>query len=148
MNALATFIGTFGFIGYLRPAPGTWGSAAALLLWWWMAPLPLGAQLVLIAAVTGIGVLASGRVELLSGREDASEIVIDEVAGMWLAAAGAGTDLVQLGAAFVFFRLFDIWKPGPINRLQSLPGGWGVMADDIAAGALAWPLAYLVAHLI
>ena len=67
---------------------------------------------------------------------------VDEVAGMWIAGFAYMGDPTRLILAFLFFRLFDIWKPGPINSLQRLPNGWGVMVDDILAGILAWPLAY------
>ena len=76
------------------------------------------------------------------GNSDPPEVVIDEVVGIWIALAGISTGNLHLAAAFLFFRLFDIWKPGPINRLQALPGGWGIMLDDVAAGLLAWPLVY------
>ena len=82
-----------------------------------------------------------------SGKSDPSEVVIDEVVGIWIALAGISTGNLHLAAAFLFFRLFDIWKPGPINRLQALPGGWGIMLDDVAAGLLAWPLVYGLDHL-
>jgi phosphatidylglycerophosphatase A len=98
-----------------------------------------------------LGVPASGRVEALRGREDPPEIVIDEVAGQALAllllhltlpiAAPVPLRWGLVALAFGLFRLLDIAKPGWIDRAQSLPGGWGVVADDLVAGALAGILA-------
>ena len=97
--------------------------------------------MVLLALVAGVW--AAGVMETESGSRDPSEIVIDEVAGMWLALIGIPVTWPGLLAAFLLFRLFDVWKPGPIDRLQNLPGGWGVMMDDIAAGAVAGGLVVL-----
>ncbi len=83
----------------------------------------------------------------MTDSHDPSEVVIDEVAGMWIALLGAPLTAPHLLAAFLLFRLFDVWKPGPIDRLQNLPGGWGVMADDVAAGAVAGLLVALMAAL-
>lgn len=100
--------------------------------------------------VTLVGVWAAAGYQAATGRHDASEVVIDEVAGQWTALlalpiAGAGLSLQAAAAAFVLFRLFDIWKPGPIGWAdRRLGGGLGVMVDDvlagIAAGAVLWAL--------
>ena len=130
--------------GLIRPAPGTWGSLAALgagaALWACVGPLALyGAAI----AASLIGIWAAARYQQLTGRHDASEVVIDEFAGQWLALAalplaGAALTLQGAAAAFILFRLFDIWKPGPIGWADArLPGGLGVMADDVLAGLLA-----------
>jgi phosphatidylglycerophosphatase A len=101
----------------------------------------------LAAVSTVAGVPVSGRVAALRGRKDPAEVVVDEIAGQAIALAGlhavlpAGApDSLRWGLvvlAFVLFRAFDILKPGPVDRVQSLPGGWGVMADDLFAGALS-----------
>lgn len=135
--------------GLLRPASGTWGSAAAIaaglvILRYLGFPVLVAAT----AAVTLLGFWACG-VEL-AGRpdEDPSEIVIDEVAGQWIAllfpaAAFWWRDwegwMPYPGwlAAFLFFRLFDIWKPGVIGRADQRPGAVGVMLDDLWAGLFA-----------
>ena len=123
-------------------APGTWGSLAGLLVWLVLEPLPLYGQAILILLTAAAGTWAAQQMATFSGKSDPSVVVIDEVVGIWIALAGASTGNLHLAAAFLFFRLFDIWKPGPIDRLQRLPGGWGIMLDDLAAGALAWPLVY------
>ena len=142
-------IATFGGIGHLRPAPGTWGSLAALpvalLLIW------LGGPWLLLAGI--LGVTAAGHVAAkaeiaATGDTDPSHVVIDEVAGQWIALApvafGAGIMTVPVTAlwpgwiaAFVLFRLFDILKPGPIGAADRRGDAWGLMLDDLIAGVFA-----------
>jgi len=142
-------IATFFHIGHLRPAPGTWGSLAALPCAWALhsagGPLLLGLG-VIVAFTLGTWATALET----RGKEDhgPSEIVIDEVAGQWLAflpvsigAAHAGVALTALWpgwvTAFLAFRLFDIWKPGPIGWADRRGDALGVMLDDILAGLAA-----------
>lgn len=142
-RAVAIFFGA----GLLRPAPGTWGSLVALILGWGIN-YTLGFPALLLAFViaTVAGFWACRRE--LAGRpgEDPSEIVIDEVAGQWLAllfpAFGfwmRGVHMVWPGpvAAFVLFRLFDIWKPWVIGRADRRGDADGVMLDDLWAGLFA-----------
>lgn len=89
-----------------------------------------------MAVISVVGLWAAHQLEQLTGKVDPSIIVIDEVAGQWLALVGCGPVLWQFAAGFFLFRLLDIFKPGPINRAQALPRGWGVMADDLLAGAV------------
>lgn len=141
---LATGLGT----GLLPKAPGTWGSLLAVGLSEGLHALAgLPAVGLLAAASTVAGVPVSGRVARLRGAKDPSEVVVDEVAGQSIAlallhavlpvAAGAPLRWGLVALAFALFRVFDVAKPGPVDRLQSLPGGWGVMADDLLAGLLA-----------
>ncbi|MBL7775266.1 MAG: phosphatidylglycerophosphatase A [Saprospiraceae bacterium] len=127
--------------GWLPLAPGTWGSAAALLLAWpisiWTPPEVLQLCLLfLILAFLWIGVSGS---KLLAGDwgEDPSQTVIDEMVGMWIAVLGLPVAWTWWLAAFVLFRLFDIFKPLGIRRLERLGEGWGVMLDDVLAGVYA-----------
>jgi phosphatidylglycerophosphatase A len=137
-------VGTFLGAGLLKPGPGTWGSAAAALLWlaagvgFHLAGTPL-AWLTLAAALAAIaiGIPAATRVEQESGREDPQHVVIDEVAGQWIALIHARVNLSHLLAAFLLFRLFDIVKPWPARQLENLPAGWGIVLDDVAAGVYA-----------
>ena len=142
-------INTLGYVGLLRPAPGTWGSLAAL-------PLALliyvigGPWLLLVktVAVAALGVWTIGQQINGQADKDPSEIVIDEVAGQWIALlpvafgawhAGAAVTALWPGwlAAFILFRLFDIWKPGPIGWADRRGDALGVMLDDVIAGIFA-----------
>lgn len=123
-------------------APGTFGTLAgvglAVLALW--APNPDVALLVYAAVVTLVGVPLARAAEREAGREDPGWFVLDEVAGFLLAVVftplAARTPFVLL-VSFVAFRVFDIFKPWPVGRLERLRGGWGVMADDLAAGVYA-----------
>lgn len=133
-------------VGLLPGPSGTWGSLATVLA---LEALPGrrggGPALALGAAAFLAGLWAAGRTARLRGVADPPEIVVDEVAGQALALSGlyvafpllAGNGrLLGVAAAFGVFRLLDILKPGPIGRLERLPGGLGIMADDVAAGLL------------
>ena len=111
-------------------------------MWWLLGPPPVGIQVMMVIMAAGLGIWAGGYLERSTGIGDPSIIVIDEVAGIWLALLGCGPVLWQFAVAFILFRLLDILKPGPIGRAQSLPGGWGIMADDLLAGGIT--LAVLV----
>ena len=143
---LATWFGT----GLLRPAPGTWGSAVAVALGLLIHgighfPLLLAATLI----VTPIGFWATARTVAGQTDKDPSEIVIDEVAGQWIALLFPSAAFWWMGleswhfpwpgwvAAFLFFRLFDIWKPGPVGRADAKHTAFGTMEDDIWAGLFA-----------
>ncbi len=126
----------------MRPAPGTWGSLAGAIVWWLLGPPLVGIQLLLVIMAAGLGIWAGGYLERTTETTDPAIVVIDEVAGMWLALLGCGPVLWQFAAAFILFRSLDILKPGPIEWAQSLPRGWGIMADDLAAGGMT--LAILV----
>ena len=143
-------VATVGGIGYLRPAPGTWASAAAIGAG--LVLHGLGHVWLLLAATllaTAAGFWACGRVLADRPGEDPAEVVIDEVAGQWLAllfpSAGfwlMGLDSWQFPypgwvAAFLFFRLFDIWKPWIIGRADRRADGPGIMLDDLFAGLFA-----------
>lgn len=135
--------------GLLRPAPGTWGSLAALPLAWALHVLggPL-ALLVGTGAAFLLGLWATRDYMARTGRHDPSEVVIDELVGQWIAllpvsfgAVHAGADPAALWpgvlSAFVAFRAFDIWKPGPVGWADARDDAFGVMLDDVIAGWLA-----------
>jgi phosphatidylglycerophosphatase A len=154
-TAWAWAVGTFLGAGLLRPGPGTWGSAAAALLWLAVGlGFPLGAgtfawlTLAAALAATAIGVPAATRVERESGRNDPGHVVIDEVAGQWITLIHSRVDLSHLLAGFLFFRILDIVKPWPARQLESLPAGWGIMLDDVAAGVYALLLMQALRHWI
>lgn len=152
-TAWAWMVGTFFGAGLLKPGPGTYGSAAALLLWWGAAHVlhaGVGALAVLtfVAAVaaTLVGIPAATIVAREAGREDPGFVVIDEVAGQWVSLIALRPDWKHAVLGLVLFRLFDIWKPWPVRRLEELPEGTGIMLDDIAAGVLALAVAQIVSH--
>jgi phosphatidylglycerophosphatase A len=137
---VATFFGA----GLLKPGPGTYGSVAAVLLWYgaahgfglgWGALAAATALAALMATL--IGIPAATIVAREAAREDPGFVVIDEVAGQWIALIAIRPDWQHAALALVLFRLFDIWKPWPIRRLEQLPEGTGIMLDDVAAGLLA-----------
>ncbi|HLO68158.1 MAG TPA: phosphatidylglycerophosphatase A [Holophaga sp.] len=151
--------------GRIRPAPGTWGSLAALAAWCLparaaLAAPPWAGELLFLALpllMTWVAVEASDRVVLETGTKDPGWIVADEWAGLWIAlwavrweaarALAGPWDLrlaVLLGVPFLLFRLFDIGKPWPVRQIQVLPGGAGIVADDVVAGLYALPLAQLL----
>jgi phosphatidylglycerophosphatase A len=148
-------VGTFLGAGFLRPGPGTWASAAAALLWLaaarglHLAPIPL-AFLTLAAALcaVAVGIPAATIVERESVRPDPGHVVIDEVAGQWIALIYSRVNLSHLLAGFLFFRLFDIVKPWPARRLERLSAGWGIVLDDVAAGVYALLLMLALQHWI
>ena len=137
-------LGTFFGVGYLRPGPGTYGSIAALLLWvaaahvFHPSALTLAVATTLAAiAVTLIGIRASTIVAREAQRKDPGFVVIDEVAGQLVALILIRPDWKHAALALLLFRLFDIFKPWPIRKLEALPAGTGIMLDDIAAGLFA-----------
>lgn len=120
-------------------APGTCGTAEALVFAPFLFfPLGLVGRVFLLLLVFVAGGLAATRAEQLLGRKDPGEVVIDELAGVWLAVLPFATwSLPLLACAFVIFRFFDILKPWPIHASEDwLPGGWGIMIDDIIGGAM------------
>ena len=145
--SIATFFGA----GFGKPGPGTWGSVAAVLLWAAYAfAFQLTAHALLIALLIGIaltlliGIPAATIVARESGRHDPQFVVIDEVAGQWIALLGSHANWRHALIALVLFRLFDITKPFPVRRLEELPEGWGIVLDDVGAGLYALGVASLL----
>lgn len=133
-EVIATWFG----LGFIRKAPGTMGSLGAI-------PFGLAIHhffgveglLEAAAAVTIVGCWAANEFQKKSGKSDDQRIVVDEVAGQWIALLPAALDPFLILVSFILFRLFDIKKPWPCRRLEKIPGGVGVMADDVAAGIYA-----------
>jgi len=124
------------FIGYIPFASGTFATAFTVLPY-----LLLRGNMLLYLAVTVFlffaGVFASTEAEQLLGKKDPHKVVIDEFVGYLVTMAFIPFGIPYIIAGFFFFRLFDIWKPYPIRGLQALPGGWGIMIDDVLAGVYA-----------
>lgn len=158
---IALFISTVCGLGYLPKAPGTFGALAGAGIYWAMMRFILansfdsavfvpfkannammsGLQLSwwLNLLVAGVGVVAADIVSKKTGVKDPQFVVIDETSGQMLtySLAFAPLNWKYLLLGFILFRLFDIWKPFPARQAESLPGGWGIMADDWIAGLYA-----------
>jgi len=137
-RVLATWFGC----GYSPVAPGTVGTLGALPLVYYLHTLGMAPYWCVTVLVSALGVWASGRVAAELGVEDPQVVVIDEVAGVLIAVGLASglafrSSLAGAALAVALFRLFDITKPGPIDSVQSLPKGWGIMLDDVLAGVAA-----------
>ena len=121
--------------GYTPLAPGTAGTVVAVPVYLIISSLPWPLSLLTVAAFTALAVWASQEGEKLFHEKDAQRIVIDEIAGFLWATFLVAPTVLRVAAAFVLFRLFDIVKPFPAGWCQRrLPGGWGVVGDDCAAG--------------
>ncbi len=144
ISLLATWFGS----GLLPKAPGTWGSLAALPFAFFIVAWT-GTWGLLAAAVlaTLVGVWAAGVYAARSGQDDPQRVVIDEVAGQWLALVPVAHDLRLYAVAFLAFRFFDIVKVWPARHIdRELKGGWGIMLDDVVAGLYAAALSAGVAQ--
>lgn len=134
----AVLIGSGLYSGLSPIAPGTAGSAVGLFLWFLAGAGAsfLWAAVILLTVV--LGTIAADRAVRLDASPDPSWVVIDEVAGMWVCLfVSPPASIGWAAASFALFRIFDVVKPWPVGRLERLPGGVGVMADDLAAGLMA-----------
>jgi phosphatidylglycerophosphatase A len=131
-ETIGRFIATCAYVGYLPGAPGTWASVLACIVLWFV---PAFAGPLLIALVVVIGFFALKG--LRTDDKDPGYVVVDEFVGMQLTMAGHPTGILHLIAGFILFRAFDILKPYPIRKAERLPGAYGIIADDILAGAAA-----------
>ncbi len=149
MKQINFLIATFFGIGKIPGAPGTWASlAAAPLFWFFVIDKPLWQFGLILAVIYFVGVYSSGQYEKQIGEKDPSEAVIDEVLGMGVAMFNIPQQWPYLVMAVILFRIFDIWKPYPIRRLEKLTAGWGIMTDDLLAGVYAWAWIQIGAFLV
>jgi phosphatidylglycerophosphatase A len=137
----AIWLAAWGGCGYVPKSPGTAGSlggvlvAAALVVWAGWPPIALAA---LALVLLGPAVWASSEASRYWQQEDPQRVVVDEVLGQWVALAAVPEGRWPYWiAAFALFRLFDIWKPFPARSAERLPGGWGIVTDDLVAGIYA-----------
>ena len=137
INHLILALATWGGVGYLPGAPGTWGTVAALPLWWLLWHLGLPGYALALAALLMVSVLVAGPAQDLLGRADHPAIVIDEVVGLLVTLAGVPLSWTWALGGFLAFRALDILKPWPISRLNRGNRGLAVVLDDLAAGVLA-----------
>ncbi|HUG54985.1 MAG TPA: phosphatidylglycerophosphatase A [Vicinamibacteria bacterium] len=136
-DVVSTALATALWSGYFPIAPGTVGSAVGVVSFLPLLWLPAGVQLAAVAGLFLAGVVASGRVARGVGLEDPGIVVVDEVLGMWTSLLFLPFTPGTVLAAFLLFRVLDVFKPYPARQLESLPGGWGIMSDDLMAGLYA-----------
>jgi phosphatidylglycerophosphatase A len=134
----AFLIATWFGCGYVPIAPGTAGSLAAIVIaiaLHYFGGYGRGTLLLLTAILLVPGIWSASVVAKQTSQSDPQIVVVDEVIGQWITLAGVATFTWRTWlAAFVLFRLLDMWKPAPARQLESLPGGWGIVADDVMAG--------------
>jgi len=141
--AVATGFGS----GYSPIAPGTAGSLVGLLLFWPLRRLPAAIQVGVLVLCFLIGTAAAASVARRMGAKDPGIVVVDEVVGMWASLMFLPFTVGTAALGFVLFRVLDVVKPYPARQLEDLPGGWGIMSDDLMAGVYA-NLALRVALLV
>src|SRR5690348_1603088 len=138
MRRLALVLSTFFGCGYFPYGPGTVGSLAALFIAMVLHSLfAVGPMGIIVATLVLLlpAIWSATRTEQIVNQEDPGIVVVDEVVGQWTALAGAAVwNWKTYMAAFVLFRIFDIWKPQPVRAAESLPRGTGVVMDDLVAG--------------
>lgn len=138
MTRFAVFLATAAYCGYFPVAPGTVGSAAGLLVYLLVAwiGLPI-VEVAAIALTFAVGAWAATHAERFFGGIDPGPVVIDEVLGMLITLAFIPAGWQAMLAGFLLFRVLDVIKPFPANRLETFHGGFGIMADDAMAGVYA-----------
>lgn len=144
-DRLALLLSTVMGVGFLPRAPGTFGTLAACPFPWFMAGGSVFLRAGVLCVLAAVAVWAGGRYSGLVGREDPPEVVLDEVVGFLAAALWVPLTWWGISVCFFLFRIFDILKPFPIKSMErTLPGGWGIVADDVAAGLYALAATRLV----
>lgn len=138
MRRLAVAIATSGGAGYFPIAPGTVGSAVGVVIYLLTRRWAPASQVGLLVGITIVGIWASHVAAQYFDKEDPGYVVIDEVAGQLVTLLLLDVGLAGAIAGFFLFRIFDIIKPWPARRFEDLPGGLGIMADDLMAGAYGW----------
>jgi len=145
-------VGTVLGVGFWRPGSGTWASAITAAAWWagghyliavhsqWLVATAL------LAIVLIIGIPAAGIVARECEQEDPSHVVIDEVVGQLIALLGVPLRWQSVILSFILFRVFDIWKPPPLRRLERIEGGAGIVLDDVGAGLYALVIVQALLH--
>jgi len=147
----ATMVATFFGVGYLKPAPGTWGSLATVIVWA-LASSQISfanrtwSTVAAAAFITLVGIPAATLVSRASSLKDPQFVVIDEVAGQLVALIAVPLAWKTFLAGLILFRVFDILKPFPIRRLERLPEGIGIVVDDLGAGLYALAIMHLLLH--
>jgi phosphatidylglycerophosphatase A len=145
VKKVSRFLATGFYVGYLPTAPGTWGSLLMIFL---LCLFPFLNNFYVVFALSLGGIAIANFEEKQNGIKDESKIVIDEMAGQLLTFFTIQPSLPILLLGFILFRIFDITKPLIIDKIQSLPAGWGVMLDDLLAGLFSLVILKIVIYLI
>lgn len=135
-------IASFFRIGYLPLMSGTYASLVGLLIFYIFGENPFSVRII-TAVIIMLGFITCGKAEIEFNEKDSSKIVIDEVSGMLICCCFVPYNLIYALTAFLFFRIFDIFKPFPINKVQNFKGSLGIMLDDILAAFYVVLLYYL-----
>jgi phosphatidylglycerophosphatase A len=145
---LITLLATGFGAGLVPVAPGTVGTLVGVLICLISLPFPWIIRLLFVLALLAVSFYISHQSEKIYQRKDDQRIVIDEIIGFQITMLPVAIDFLTLCAGFVLFRIFDIWKPFPIRQLQRLPGGWGIVADDVVAGIYAGAVMWLLIYFL
>jgi phosphatidylglycerophosphatase A len=148
MTRLALVLGTAGGAGYAPVAPGTFGAAVGVVIYLLTRGWPASWQVALVIAISLVGIWASGVTARHYQREDPGQVVIDEVAGQLVTLLVLDVHAAGILLGFLIFRALDIVKPWPARRFEDLPGGIGIMADDLMAGVYGWVLLFLIVRYV
>ena len=135
-------------IGYFPLAPGTLGSLIAFIAWILLPETSIISLIIAISIIFIIGVYSTGFIEKSYKIQDPSYIIIDEWVGMWIALLFVPNETIWLVLSFVLFRIFDILKIYPVNKMEKLNGGMGIMLDDVVAGLYAGTITSIIAIII
>ena len=148
VNAAVKVLATAFGAGYSPVAPGTCGTAVTVPIVWALASFSIWQWALACVAITALGIAVAHRADRVWGTHDSQRIVIDEVAGYCITMLPVDRGhWAPLAVGFVVFRFFDIVKPPPVRWIdQTLPGGWGVVLDDAAAGVMGAVVMYTLAH--
>ena len=136
-HRFALLLATAGGVGYIPFAPGTFGSMVGMAVWWVLLPFSTAVQTLAVVGLFGLGSWSGSVAEDHFGRIDPPQVVVDEVVGILITLFLNPVGWMGACAAFLLFRVLDIVKPYPADRLERLPGGVGVMADDAMAAVYA-----------
>jgi len=133
-NSIAKLIATFFYVGLIPIGPGTFGTLAAIPLFYVLSFTPLYLYLAITVVIILISVRASTVAEEVFGKTDPGQVVADEVCGYLITMILVPVTLSNIFLGFLLFRFFDIAKPYPVRKFEKLPGGWGIVMDDVMAG--------------
>jgi len=148
MRRVAMLVATSGGAGYFPIAPGTAGSAVGVVIYFLTRGWPLVWQAGLVGAISLAGIWAAGVAARQLGREDPGQVVVDEVAGQLVTLFASGVSWAGMLLGFLVFRILDIIKPWPADRFERLPGGLGIMADDLMAGVYGAVILQIAVRLV